>query len=160
MTPRRAFFLGFWLVALFVPADLVAQQIKTIEYEALASYYGLTYCTDKGVYSVIAVGLSAMDEADVKAHELKHQDQFRRLKLSCRDFQRYYHRPKNKLDMETEAYAAGYCVQVSMGADRLSLFQLYVERIQVLVMGGGVNRLEVALLLKKYVTALCPKALP
>jgi hypothetical protein len=123
--------LGFLLVGLFVPAEIAQAQngrgtkdwVVGVEY--LSELNGLTFCRDAGSFFLLKGDLSAMDEAATKAHERKHVEQGGRF-TSCKAFYKWYDTPVGKLESEAEALAAGWCVQVKMGADPLSLKQSFL----------------------------------
>jgi hypothetical protein len=130
---RAAFVLGFLLVGLLVPADVAQAQGSQgrgtpnwrVKIDYLAELYGVTFCRDEGSFYLVRGGLSAMDEAATKAHEKKHIEQHSRFK-TCDAFYKWYDTPLGRLETEAEALAAGWCVQVKMGADALSLKQSFV----------------------------------
>lgn len=124
--------VGWLLVGLLVPADLVAQNNRDrgtpdwrINVHYLGQLNGVAFCRDEGSFYLLKGDLSAMDEASTKAHERKHLAQHSRFK-SCKAFYKYYDTPQGKLAIEAEAFAAGWCAQVKMGADPLSLKQSYL----------------------------------
>lgn len=131
-----------FLWTLVACAANTAPKYTEVPFQLLARYNGFTYCTEKGVFSMVTAGLSAIEEADTKAHEAKHREQFHRLNRGCRAFQEWYEQPENKLAAEVEAFHAGWCVAGRMGADTMSLRQAYVERVGQ-YFGGGVNRLQI-----------------
>lgn len=141
--------LTCFIVAMF-SGRASAQEIK---YERLASLYGVTICYKDRGYSFIQTGLSAMDEADVRVHEAKHREQYTRYK-SCNAFVKYYTTPKGRMASEAEAYHAGWCVAIKMGADSTSRRNLYVQTIEH-ELGGEMNRLQIIQEFVKYDP--CPK---
>jgi hypothetical protein len=130
---RAAFVLGFLLVGLLVPADVAQAQGSLdrgganwrVKIDYLAELYGVAFCRDAGSFYLVKGGLSAMDEAATKVHEKKHIEQHGRFK-DCKTFYRWYDTPLGRLHTEAEALAAGWCVQVKMGADAMSLKQSYL----------------------------------
>jgi hypothetical protein len=95
----------------------------------LATLKGVTFCREVASISFVAVGLSAIDLAEVSAHERKHAEQHRRFK-SCAAFQKYYNTPAGKMKTEVEAFAAGWCVATAMGADPVSLRAMVVQLVE------------------------------
>lgn len=115
----------------------------------LASLNGVAFCRDEGSFYLIQGGLSAIDEAATKAHEQKHMEQHRRY-TNCQAFYTWYETPKGELEIEAEALAAGWCVQVKMGADPLSskqfalglLIRYYVPGTQIYEAAQAFGRYE------------------
>jgi hypothetical protein len=129
---RGAFVAGWLLVGLLVPADLAQAQQRDnrkVKVEYLAELNGVAFCRDEGdSFAMIKVGLSAMQRQDTEAHERKHLEQHRRFK-TCKDFDKYYKTPRGRLELEAEAFAAGWCVQVALGADPYSLRSYYLQTL-------------------------------
>jgi hypothetical protein len=96
-----------------------------VKIDYLAELYGVTFCRENGSFYLVKGGLSAMDEASTKAHEKKHIEQHGRFK-TCKTFYAWYDTPVGRLETEAEALAAGWCVQVKMGADPVSLKQSFI----------------------------------
>ena len=130
MTARRAFQLGFLLVGLLLPADLVAQRPTlqltdsaghpaAISFDELTGYAGVTICWKGRAWSYIAEGMDSMSAAETRAHEAKHREQMQRYP-SCTAFAEWYATPKGQISAETEAYAAGLCRWVELGGDGVS----------------------------------------
>lgn len=131
------------LLALLLAAPLAAQrEPQVIDGYQLASWYGVTVCHNGMGYSFIASNLAAIDSAATRAHEAMHREQYTRFP-SCDAFIRYYQTPRGKLQSEAEAYHAGWCVSIRMGADSVSLRQAFIEQISR-YFGGEVNQLEIA----------------
>jgi hypothetical protein len=133
---RVAFVLGFLLVGLLVPADVAQAQNGRgtpkweVRVEYLNTLNGVAFCRDNGSFYMVKGGLSAMDEAATKAHEKKHVEQHGRY-TNCAAFHKYYDTPPGRLAIEAEAFAAGWCAQVALGADPISIRAGY---LQLLVM--------------------------
>jgi len=154
-----------WLLALtvlaggantcFAPA-LAAQHAKTVQmsmdsiltFGQLARLDGVTFCVDGKVLSYISADLDSIGRADVEAHEAKHREQYARWK-SCKAFQDYYKTPVGRLESEAEAYVAGYCVAVKMGADPVQFKGNYIRNLYALF-GGGVMPGVILETWKKY----------
>jgi hypothetical protein len=92
----------------------------------LGELNGVAFCRDEGAFYLVKGGLSAMEKAATEAHEAKHLAQHRRY-TNCKAFYDYYDTPVGRLETEAEAFVAGWCVQVAMGADDLSLKQNYLQ---------------------------------
>jgi hypothetical protein len=128
---RAAFVLGFLLVGLLVPTDVAQAQSGRgtknweVKVEYLNTLNGVAFCRDNGGFYMVKGGLSAMDQAATNAHESKHLEQHGRFK-NCAAFHKYYDTPKGRLAIEAEAFAAGWCAQVAMGGDPLSIKQSYL----------------------------------
>jgi hypothetical protein len=112
-----------------------------VSYTDLAGFLGLTFCTDKGVYTMVRPDMPPDQYAATVAHEAKHVEQFHRFP-SCDAWQQNYATPKGKLLAEAEAYGTDLCVLVGRGYDKLNVLQDYAGRLER-IMGGEVNRLEV-----------------
>jgi hypothetical protein len=130
---RAAFVLGFLLVGIVVPTDLAQAQSTgqgtkqwKVEVEWLSKVNGVSFCRDAGPFYLIRGGLSAMEHASTVAHEAKHVEQYGRFK-NCRAFYKTYETPRGQLELEAEAFAAGWCVQVARGADAYSLRASYLQ---------------------------------
>lgn len=152
MTPRRfGLIAAVVFLALMVFAPACAAQSKddnrVVKVAWLASLYGITVCYEGRGYSFIAANISEIEAADTRAHEAKHREQYTRYK-NCQEFDEYYKTPRGKMEIEAEAYAAGYCVAVEKGSDPVSLLQSYAERIEFLV--GSINRFEILTTLREH----------
>jgi hypothetical protein len=161
---RAAFVAGFLVVGLLVPAEVAQAQAKVttgrgtpewmVNVHYLAELYGVAFCRPEGSFFLVMGGLSAIDEAATKAHEKKHIEQHGRFR-NCEMFYGWYGTPLGKLEVEAEALAAGWCVQVKMGADALSTKQsalLLLIRYYV----PGTQIYEAAQVFAKYAKE-CPK---
>ena len=134
MTPRRfalAAGVGCLLVLVFAPACRAQKSSKydknrKVKVEYLAELHGVAFCRDNGSFAMVRTGLSAIDMADVIAHEQKHLEQYTRF-ADCKAFYAWYDTPKGMLAAEAEAYRAGWCVSGRLGADTVSLRSLYLQ---------------------------------
>jgi hypothetical protein len=98
--------------------------------EWLHGVKGVTFCRENGgSFSLIRPGMSEMDRAEVTAHEAKHVEQHQRFP-TCDAFQEFYRTPNGTMKTEAEAFHAGWCVAVGMGADPVSLRALHLQIIQ------------------------------
>ncbi len=121
---------------------------QSVPYAELAGFLGITFCTERGVYSMVRPDVPADTYAATVAHEAKHVEQFHRFP-SCDAWQQDYATPKGRLMSEAEAYAADLCVLVGRGYDKLTVMQDYMGRLER-VMGGESNRLEIAQVLPEF----------
>lgn len=156
MTPRAfgriAGLACFLTVFACAPAgaqiNFVVRSPNSISYGDMMENNGVTVCTEQQTRSYIASDLSENLEAEVKAHEHKHVEQRGRFP-SCAAFLNAYRTPRGTLEMEAEAYVAGFCVAITRGADPIPLWQSYAERIER-QLGGEVNRLMILQTMQKY----------
>jgi hypothetical protein len=128
---RAAFVLGFLLIGLLVPTEVAQAQGRLtkrwrVGVEYLSGLNGVSFCRDEGAFYLVKGGLSQIEKAATEAHEAKHLEQYTRF-TDCRAFYKYYDTPKGKLEMEAEAFAAGWCVQTKAGADPMSLRAMHIQ---------------------------------
>jgi hypothetical protein len=128
---RLAVGLGFflvWTLGFVHPAHGQARLTKNwkVGVEYLATLHGVAFCRDQGAFYMVRGGISEIERRSTEAHEQKHLDQHTRFK-DCKAFYKAYDTPRGKLEMEAEAFAAGWCVQVGMGADPVSLRAYYIQ---------------------------------
>lgn len=105
-----------------------------ITYGWLKHVAGFTICTQNQGFSFVAADLSEIERLDTQAHELKHREQMARYP-TCDGFDKLGETLNGRVMIEAEAYAAGLCVSVKHGGDKLSLERDYAERISVWVAG-------------------------
>ena len=154
---RWAFVVGWLVVGLLVPADVAQAQGRLtknwkVGVEYLSGLNGVAFCRDEGGFYLVKGGLSAMEHAATVAHEAKHLEQYGRFK-DCRSFYKRYDTPRGKLELEAEAFAAGWCVQTKMGADPISLRTQHI-RLLLLHYVPGTTVYEVAKAHAKH--EVCP----
>ena len=121
---------------------------EAVSYADLSGFLGITFCTERGVYSMVRPDMPADQYAATVAHEAKHAEQFHRFP-SCDAWQQNYATPKGKLMAEAEAYGADLCVLVGRGYDKISVLQDYATRLER-TMGGEVNRLEIVTTINRF----------
>ena len=119
-----------------------------VKVDYLGALNGISFCRPNGSFYMVVGGLSAMERAATEAHERKHMEQYDRFK-DCAAFYRWYDTPKGKMASEAEAFAAGWCVQVAMGADGYSLRSGYLLNL-ITNYVPGTPIYEVAQEFKKY----------
>ena len=147
---------GFLIPLLLVFASpLMAQDRLTnglprgaITYSEMRDFLGISFCMDGKGYTFILDGLSPTEAADVRAHEAKHREQYRRYP-NCAAASRWLNTPRGAMESEAEAYMAGLCVSVAAGLDKLTLMQNYAGRIERLL-GSEINRVEIIQAMQKY----------
>ncbi len=96
-----------WLLTGCVPA---------MQGSDLAGYAGVAFCTGRN-QSVAFINVDVLSTSDlitVPPHEAKHREQFTRFP-SCKAVRRHYRTGTGRMQMEAEAYAAGYCAGVKAG---------------------------------------------
>ena len=138
---------GQALVGTTVPVD---RDAESVSYKFLRQVLGFTVCNNNRGYSFVAAGLSAIDRADVEAHELKHKEQIARFP-NCAAFDKFVKVQRNDMEIEAEAYATGLCVSVAMGADKISLLRLYAQRLSMWITGNLGASMTAWEMLNKYV---------
>jgi hypothetical protein len=138
------------------PAVAVSREDHTISYGWLSNAMGFSFCLDGRGHSFIVPGLSEIDYLDTEAHEAVHRQQYERFP-SCEAFDKYVKTYKGQLLVEAEAYAAGICVSVKLGADSDSLHRNYSERIARWVMMRKMSPLDVYGVLRNFTDKMCPR---
>jgi hypothetical protein len=136
------------------PAEAQGRLTKNwrVKVDYLAELQGVAFCRDTGSFYLVKGGLSDLDRIETTAHEAKHMEQYTRFK-DCSAFYRFYDTPKGKLEIEAEAFAAGWCVVTKRGVDPISL---RAQHIQLLMRHyvPGTQVFEVATVYGRY--ARCP----
>jgi hypothetical protein len=153
-----AFFLGLWLGLLLECDTLHAQTDamarppvaigKSITYEELASYRGFTFCFNEQPISFIRIGQDDTTAQEVTAHELKHQDQYKRYD-KCATFDVAYRSALGFLTYEAEAYMAGYCAVRSEIADTVHARKLIEDQLYS-SFGAGTIREEITAAMDRF----------
>lgn len=159
---KAAFHIGFALVYLCLPGDLVAQMVPpkvvlqlndsagrpaAISFKELTGYAGVTVCWQGKAFAFISTKLDRIEEAETRAHEAKHQEQMDRFK-TCEAFNDWYVTPLGQAEAEAEAYAAGLCRAIELGADPVSRRRAVAELMERNF--GAANRLMAVQLVEKY----------
>jgi hypothetical protein len=143
-----------WVLLTFGGAPAHAQSVhavdgETVRVDYLAGLKGVTFCRDNGrSFAFVRLAMTVTETAEVMTHEAKHLEQHRRYP-DCKSFMALYRTPRGMLELEAEAFSAGYCRAVAMGADSISLQS---EHLWVLATSyvPGTNLATIAQTLAKY----------
>lgn len=122
---------------------------KVVSYRWLKNAEGFTICYQGRGYSYTVVGQTEIERLDTQAHELKHQEQYTRFP-SCEAFDQWYATLKGRLYSESEAFAAGLCVQVKRGMDKEFLERRFANNISYWYTAGEVSPLVIIPLIRKF----------
>lgn len=130
---------------------------RAIAIARLAELSGVTVCVNGRPVSFVQLGLDSRELADVQAHEAVHRAQYARHGEGCAPFDSVYATPKGMLEAEAEAYSAGLCASVALGADEARLRAAYVQTVYRLL-GGGTMVYDIAMAFARY--GPCPQSAP
>jgi hypothetical protein len=127
-------------------------ETPTVSVDYLAGLKGVTFCRDQGSFAFVRVGMTKVETAMVTVHEAKHMEQYARYP-TCKGAIEVYRTPKGMLEMEAEAFAAGWCTAALMGADTVAL---RADILQLLMFSyvPGTSIFEISKAFERY--ARCP----
>lgn len=102
----------------------------TVSVDDLATYAGVAFCREPRTesFAFVRVGLAGTEDAAVRAHEARHEAQYRRW-VSCAAFEAYYATDTGFVQTEAEASAVQFCVMRARGVDSVAARADMVERI-------------------------------